>query len=102
MAIAKYPQHDFVFVYTDGSSDETFLDGGSGVFMTTSSLQELDKVCFLQWLPARVDIVGNESAERLTKEARNLNNDNFVNITLSDANAVANFKLINSCKASNP
>ncbi|GFW74639.1 hypothetical protein TNCV_962141 [Trichonephila clavipes] len=35
--IAKYLQHDFVFAYTNGSSDETFLNGGSGVFMTTPS-----------------------------------------------------------------
>ncbi|GFU64008.1 RNase H domain-containing protein [Trichonephila clavipes] len=56
-------------------------------------LRELDKVCFLQWLPAHDDIAGNESADRLTKEAINLNNDNFVNITSLDANAVANFKL---------
>ncbi|GFV11182.1 ribonuclease H [Trichonephila clavipes] len=35
--IGKYPQEDFVFAYTDGSSDETFLNGGSGVFMTTPS-----------------------------------------------------------------
>ncbi|GFX29018.1 RNase H domain-containing protein [Trichonephila clavipes] len=55
--------------------------------------RELDKICFLQWLPAHVDIAANESADRLAKEARNLNNDNFVNITLLDANAVANFKL---------
>ncbi|GFU86809.1 hypothetical protein TNCV_1342541 [Trichonephila clavipes] len=34
---AKYPQNDFVFAYTYGSSDETFLKGGSGVFMTTPS-----------------------------------------------------------------
>ncbi|GFS72999.1 hypothetical protein TNCV_391231 [Trichonephila clavipes] len=33
--IDKYPQDDFVFTYTDGSSDETFLNGDLGVFMTT-------------------------------------------------------------------
>ncbi|GFX20312.1 hypothetical protein TNCV_3486701 [Trichonephila clavipes] len=33
--IAKYLQDDLVFAYTDGSSDKTFLNGGSGVFMTT-------------------------------------------------------------------
>ncbi|GFX07681.1 uncharacterized protein TNCV_4159501 [Trichonephila clavipes] len=30
---------------------------------------------------------------KLTKEDRNLNNDNFVKVTLSDANVVTNFKL---------
>ncbi|GFU94955.1 RNase H domain-containing protein [Trichonephila clavipes] len=51
-----------------------------------SRLQELDKVCFLQWLPTHIDLAGNESANRLAKEARNLNNDKFVNVTLLDAN----------------
>ncbi|GFT14554.1 RNase H domain-containing protein [Trichonephila clavipes] len=39
------------------------------------------------------DPAGNQSADRLAKEARNLNYYRFVNITLLDANAVANFKL---------
>ncbi|GFV43844.1 RNase H domain-containing protein [Trichonephila clavipes] len=54
---------------------------------------ELDKVCFLQWLPAHADIADNENADKLAKEDRNLNSDNFVCITLLDANTVANFKL---------
>ncbi|GFU58506.1 uncharacterized protein TNCV_697651 [Trichonephila clavipes] len=86
----------------NGSSDETFLNGGSGVFMTTPSdsnyqreigAGELDKVYFLQWLPAHIDITVIENVDKLAKEARNLNNDNFVSITLLDANAVENFKL---------
>ncbi|GFU93052.1 RNase H domain-containing protein [Trichonephila clavipes] len=40
-----------------------------------------------------VDITGNENVDKLAKEARNLNNDNFVNVTLLDANVVPNFKL---------
>ncbi|GFW86036.1 hypothetical protein TNCV_1968441 [Trichonephila clavipes] len=40
-----------------------------------------------------VDIKCNENANKLVKEARNLNNDNIVNVTLIDANAVMNFKL---------
>ncbi|GFY00521.1 RNase H domain-containing protein [Trichonephila clavipes] len=35
----------------------------------------------------------NQNADKLAKEARNLNNDNFVNITSLDANTVANLKL---------
>ncbi|GFW57723.1 RNase H domain-containing protein [Trichonephila clavipes] len=35
----------------------------------------------------------NENADKVAKEARNLNNDNCVNITLLNANAVENFKL---------
>ncbi|GFU10869.1 hypothetical protein TNCV_3278831, partial [Trichonephila clavipes] len=32
--IDKYPKDDLVFVYSDSSSDETVLNGDSGVFMT--------------------------------------------------------------------
>ncbi|GFX53303.1 RNase H domain-containing protein [Trichonephila clavipes] len=56
-------------------------------------LQEFDKVYFLQWLPAHVDITDKKNMDKLAKEARNLNNDNFVNVTLLDANIIANFKL---------
>ncbi|GFY01410.1 RNase H domain-containing protein [Trichonephila clavipes] len=111
-----------IMISKDGSSDETFLNGGSRNRLQVSSfsvtqkqllqailnggswiieeicfrlfkLQELDKVYFLQWLPAHIDITGIENADKLTKEARNLNNDNFVNVTLLDANAVTKFKL---------
>ncbi|GFU64389.1 hypothetical protein TNCV_3947561 [Trichonephila clavipes] len=40
-----------------------------------------------------VDITGNENDDELVKEAGNLNNDNFFNVTLLDVNVVANFKL---------
>ncbi|GFW18290.1 hypothetical protein TNCV_4008291 [Trichonephila clavipes] len=42
---------------------------------------------------AHVYITGNDNADKLTKEARNLNKDNFVNIILLDVNTVADFKL---------
>ncbi|GFS53523.1 hypothetical protein TNCV_1280621 [Trichonephila clavipes] len=35
--IDKYSKFDFVFIYIDFSSVETFSNGDSGVFMTTSS-----------------------------------------------------------------
>ncbi|GFW19298.1 hypothetical protein TNCV_256251 [Trichonephila clavipes] len=56
-------------------------------------LQKLDKVCFLQWFSAHVDITGIGNADNLDKEARDINNDNFINVTLLDANAVTNFTL---------
>ncbi|GFU28808.1 RNase H domain-containing protein [Trichonephila clavipes] len=42
---------------------------------------------------AHVDITGHEKADKLAKEAKNLNNDNFINLTLLYGNAVKNFKL---------
>ncbi|GFW00369.1 RNase H domain-containing protein [Trichonephila clavipes] len=35
----------------------------------------------------------NENADKLVKLVRNINNDNFVSVTLLDANAIASFKL---------
>ncbi|GFX68258.1 transposable element Tcb2 transposase [Trichonephila clavipes] len=65
---------------------QTILNGGSciteDVCPRLFRLQELGKVYFLQWLLAHVDITGNENADKLVKEARNLNNDNFVKVTL--------------------
>ncbi|GFX18991.1 RNase H domain-containing protein [Trichonephila clavipes] len=76
---------------------QAILNGGSWItaeiFFLLFRLQELDKVYFFQWLPAHVNITGNENADKLTKEVRILNNDNFVNVTLLTANAVTNFKL---------
>ncbi|GFW64625.1 uncharacterized protein TNCV_700311 [Trichonephila clavipes] len=37
--------------------------------------------------------VSNENTEKVEKEARNPNYDNFVNVTLLDANPISNFKL---------
>ncbi|GFW82806.1 uncharacterized protein TNCV_3493761 [Trichonephila clavipes] len=37
--------------------------------------------------------IDSENADKLAKEARYLNNDNFVNVTLLDANDITNFKL---------
>ncbi|GFU95641.1 RNase H domain-containing protein [Trichonephila clavipes] len=154
----KYPKDDFIFAYTDGSSEETFLKGGLGVFITTPSDATYQRVidagtiisCFICELRVIIEALdvyetlaileqakglvifcdskaalhailnrgswitqgicsrrfrlqeldkvfsSNSYLHMLTlqmKEARNLNNGNFVNVTLLDANAVANFKL---------
>ncbi|GFX87042.1 hypothetical protein TNCV_2636821 [Trichonephila clavipes] len=49
-------------------------------------------VCFLQWLLAHVEITGNENTDKLAGQFRN-NNENFVNVTLLNANAVTNIIL---------
>ncbi|GFU96351.1 ribonuclease H [Trichonephila clavipes] len=98
--IDKYPKDDFIFAYTNRSSDEAFLNGeqakGLDIFFDSKAalqivlnrgsrlteeilsclfrLQELDKVCFLQWLPAHANITYNENADKPVKESRNLNN----------------------------
>ncbi|GFW72136.1 RNase H domain-containing protein [Trichonephila clavipes] len=51
------------------------------------------KSYLLQWIPAHVNIEGNECMDSLSKEGRN--DDQLCNtITLADANAVANYRLL--------
>ncbi|GFW50817.1 RNase H domain-containing protein [Trichonephila clavipes] len=51
------------------------------------------KSCLLQWIPAHVNIEGNESADFLAKEGRN-DDQLCPTITLADANVVANYRLL--------
>ncbi|GFV70241.1 RNase H domain-containing protein [Trichonephila clavipes] len=51
------------------------------------------KSCLLKWIPAHVNIEGNECADSLAKESRN-DDQLCPNITLADANAVANYRLL--------
>ncbi|GFX53241.1 ribonuclease H [Trichonephila clavipes] len=58
---------------------QAILNGGSWItkqiFSRLFRLQELDKLCFLQWLSTHFDTPGSENADKLAKEARNLNKD---------------------------
>ncbi|GFS89205.1 hypothetical protein TNCV_1259411 [Trichonephila clavipes] len=49
----------------------------------------LGKLCTLQWIPAHIDIEGNEMADSLANETRPLE-PLTLSTTVFDANAVAN------------
>ncbi|GFX29580.1 ribonuclease H [Trichonephila clavipes] len=78
--IAKYPQHDFVFAYTDGSSDETFLNGDSGVFMTTPSDANYQRVigagaiasCFTCEIQAIIEVLDLYETLPILEQTRDL------------------------------
>ncbi|GFW81274.1 RNase H domain-containing protein [Trichonephila clavipes] len=52
------------------------------------------KSCILQWIPTHVYIEGNECADSLTKEARDIDRK-CTTIALDDANAVAKHRIMN-------
>ncbi|GFU14349.1 RNase H domain-containing protein [Trichonephila clavipes] len=52
------------------------------------------KSCILQWITAHVNIEGNECADSLAKEARDIEHK-CTTITLDDANAVAKHRIMN-------
>ncbi|GFV68563.1 putative RNA-directed DNA polymerase from transposon X-element [Trichonephila clavipes] len=60
----------------------------SAINVLLESLHCKGKSCLLQWIPAHVNIEGNECADSLAKEGRN-DDQLCPTITLADANAVA-------------
>ncbi|GFX74446.1 RNase H domain-containing protein [Trichonephila clavipes] len=68
----------------------------SAINVLLESLHCKGKSCLLQWIPAHVNIEGNEFADSLAKEDRN-EDQLCPTITLADANAVANYRLLPHC-----
>ncbi|GFV22694.1 RNase H domain-containing protein [Trichonephila clavipes] len=115
-------------LYTDGSSDRSLSNGGAGILLLLpdaierksaisleairngetniscdiitllEQLHSKRKSCILQWIPAHVNIEGNECADiyiySLAKEARDIEHK-CTTITLDDANAVAKHRIMN-------
>ncbi|GFW64365.1 RNase H domain-containing protein [Trichonephila clavipes] len=65
----------------------------SAINVLLESLHCKEKSCLWQWIPAHVSIEGNECADSLAKEGRN-DDQLCPTITLVDANAVANYRLL--------
>ncbi|GFT74486.1 RNase H domain-containing protein [Trichonephila clavipes] len=121
-AIEIPSQDSFAITYTYGSSDRSLSNGGTGILLPDGNnykhkinteairngetniscdiitlLEQLHnkrESCILQWIPAHVNIQGNECADILTKEARDINHKSTA-ITLDDANAVAKHIIMN-------
>ncbi|GFX52258.1 RNase H domain-containing protein [Trichonephila clavipes] len=93
--IAILSQDNFAIAYTDGSSDRSLSNGGAGIILLLpDAAQQKRKSCILQWIPAHVNIEGNECADSLAKEARDIEHK-CTTITLDDANAVAKHRIMN-------
>ncbi|GFU90180.1 RNase H domain-containing protein [Trichonephila clavipes] len=118
--IAILSQDNFAIAYTDGSSDRLISNGGAGIILLLpddsksaieairngetniscdiitllEQLHNKRKSCILQWIPAHVNIEGNECADSLAKEARDIEHK-CTTITLDDANAVAKHIIMN-------
>ncbi|GFS78214.1 RNase H domain-containing protein [Trichonephila clavipes] len=65
----------------------------SAINVLLESLHCKGKSCLLQWIPAHVNIEGNECADSLAKEGRN-DDQLCPTITLADVNVVANYRLL--------
>ncbi|GFW14586.1 RNase H domain-containing protein [Trichonephila clavipes] len=94
--IAILSQDNFAIAYTDGSSDRSLSNGGAGIILLLpdEQLHNKRKSCILQWIPAHVNMEGNECADSLAKEARDIEHK-CTTITLDDANAVAKHRIMN-------
>ncbi|GFV42602.1 probable RNA-directed DNA polymerase from transposon BS [Trichonephila clavipes] len=105
-ALLLYQQNPHVIDSTEGlvifsdskSAIEAIRNGETNISCDIITLLEQlhnkRKSCILQWIPAHVNIEGNECADSLTKEARDIEHK-CTTITLDDANAVAKHRIMN-------
>ncbi|GFW36592.1 RNase H domain-containing protein [Trichonephila clavipes] len=105
-ALILYQQNPHVIDSTEGlvifsdskSAIEAIRNGETNISCDIITLLEQlhnkRKSCILQWIPAHVNIEGNECADSLAKEARDIEHK-CTTITLDDANAVAKHRITN-------
>ncbi|GFX97814.1 RNase H domain-containing protein [Trichonephila clavipes] len=105
-ALLLYQQNPHVIDSTEGlvifsdskSAIEAIRNGETNISCDIITLLEQlhnkRKSCILQWIPAHVNIEGNECADSLAKEARDFEHK-CTTITLDDANAVAKHRIMN-------
>ncbi|GFU14095.1 RNase H domain-containing protein [Trichonephila clavipes] len=105
-ALLLYQQNPHVIDSTEGlvifsdskSAIEAIRNGKTNISCDIITLLEQlhnkRKSCTLQWIPAHVNIEGNECADSLAKEARDIEHK-CTTITLDDANAVAKHRIMN-------
>ncbi|GFX80698.1 probable RNA-directed DNA polymerase from transposon BS [Trichonephila clavipes] len=105
-ALLLYQQNPHVIDSTEGlvifsdskSAIEAIRNGETNISCDSITLLEQlhnkRKSCILQWIPAHVNIEGNECADSLAKEARDIEHK-CTTITLDDANAVAKHRIMN-------
>ncbi|GFU57435.1 RNase H domain-containing protein [Trichonephila clavipes] len=96
--ILLLPDEGLVIFSDSKSAIEAIRNGETNISCDIITLLEQlhnkRKSCILQWIPAHVNIEGNECADSLAKEARDIEHK-CTTITLDEANAVAKHRIMN-------